>query len=249
LPPSKLSGQANGSSSADPWRSRHESAGIDSGRLTIAAKVSSPPVSGGRRSDPLDRRHIHRRQLNTRRLLPAVERLLEHATYPELTVEQMVAEADISRSTFYNYFEDKGDLLRALTRDVMSTITDATRTWWMLPPDASKQELRAALAHLFQVYDPHAALMRAVAESLSHDQRVREEFLEYMTASAKDTANYIRDGQRAGAFRASLDASWAAEWLVWMFERGLSWFGGPLANDEPEGTVDAVTELVWKALH
>ena len=204
--------------------------------------------SGGRRSEPLDRRYIQRRELTARRLLPAVERLLETDTYAELTVEQMAAEADISRSTFYNYFEDKADLLRTLTGDVMSAITDATRVWWMLAPKAEKSDLRASLQHLFEMYTPHGPLMRAVAESISRDPAVREEFLAYMRSGAAGIAAYIRQGQQAGALNTALDPDLAAEWLVWMFERGLSQLSRPADGREPQRVVQAVTDIVWKAL-
>lgn len=209
--------------------------------------VPSPP-SSGRRSEPLDRRHLERRDLISRWLLPAVERLLEDESYPALTVEQMAAEADISRSTFYNYFEDKGDLLRALTGDVMGTIVDASRMWWMLPPAADKEELRGALRHLLEVYAPHAVLMRAVAESISHDSRVAMEFLEFMVGGAAGIAAYIRAGQAAGVFRADLDPAAAAAWLTWGFERGLSQLGAPHAEQDPERVLTAMTDLLWKAL-
>jgi AcrR family transcriptional regulator len=205
-------------------------------------------ASGGRRSQPLDRRHIERRELTARRLLPAVERLLEHDTYAELTVDQLVEEAAISRSTFYNYFEDKGDLLRALTADVMEAITDATRMWWMLAPKADKSDLNASLAHLFEMYTPHAALMRAVADSISRDPGVREEFLAAMRKGADGIAQYIRAGQAAGQLRASLDPDLAAQWLVYMFERGLSQLSRLGAEAQPDRVVQAVTDILWKSL-
>jgi AcrR family transcriptional regulator len=205
-------------------------------------------MTSGRRSEPLDRRYIERRELTARRLLPAVERLLESEAYPELTVEQLTAEAGISRSSFYNYFEDKGDLLRELTGEAMSTITDATRVWWMLAPKAEKDDLRASLEHLFAIYSPHAALMRAVSDSLAQDARVREEFLDYMLAGAAGIADYIRAGQAAGALSADLDAELAAEWLVWMFERGLSQLSRDRGELEPDRVVAAATDILWKAL-
>ena len=67
-----------------------------------------PEPSGGRRSTRFERKDIERRELTSRRLLPAVERLLERETYAEISVEQIAEEAGISRSTFYNYYEDKG---------------------------------------------------------------------------------------------------------------------------------------------
>jgi AcrR family transcriptional regulator len=212
----------------------------------VTAAGSSPP--SGRRAEPLDRRHIERRQLTARRLLPAVERLLEHSRYAEISVEQLVGEADISRSTFYNYFEDKSDLLRALTADVMAAITDASRVWWMLNPDASREQLRDALGHLFGMYSPHAAMMEAVSDSMAHDPRVREEFTAFMVRGAQGVANYIREGQRAGVFRAGIEPELAAAWLTWMFERGLSKLGRSAEEHDPESVVTALTDLLWKAL-
>ncbi len=210
---------------------------------------TSSPTPGTRRTEPLDRRHLERRQLIARRLLPAVERLLEHETFPELTVDQMATEAAISRSTFYNYFEDKSDLLRVLAADVMSAIVDASRVWWMLSPSASKKDLRTAMEHLFQIYSPHSALMLAVADSISHDQQVRDEFLTYMERGREEIANFIRAGQAAGVHRCDLDADAAAEWLTWMLERGLSQLGRTSEEYEPDRVVDAVVDIIWKALH
>ena len=40
------------------------------------------------------------------------ERLLaEGSVFSEMSVEQLITEADIARSTFYVYFEDKGALM------------------------------------------------------------------------------------------------------------------------------------------
>ena len=204
-------------------------------------------TSGGRRSTRLERRDIERRELTSRRLLPAVERLLERETYAEISVEQIAEEAGISRSSFYNYYEDKGDLLRALTADAMGAIIDATRQWWMLPPGSSRDELREAVAHMVDTYAPHAGLMRAVADFTSRDERVREEFREYMQRGADGIADYVRAGQRAGAFRADLDAERVALWIDWMSERGLSELGRPGLED-PDRAVTALTDIYWKAV-
>jgi AcrR family transcriptional regulator len=204
-------------------------------------------TSGGRRSTRFERRDIERRELTSRRLLPAVERLLERETYAEISVEQIAEEAGISRSGFYNYYEDKGDLLRALTADAMGAIIDATRQWWMLPPGSSRDELHEAVAHMVDTYAPHAGLMRAVADFTSRDERVREEFREYMRRGADGIADYVRAGQRAGAFRSDLDAERVALWIDWMSERGLSELGRPGLED-PDRAVTALTDIYWKAV-
>jgi len=212
----------------------------------MAAPSTAPT---GRRSSPLDRRHIERRELTSRYLLPAVERLLDRETYPSLTVDQMTAEAEISRSTFYNYFEDKSDLLRTLTGDVMAAITEAARVWWMLSAHVTKDELQVALQHLFEIHAPHAVLLRAVSETISHDERVRTEFMDYMRNGAKGVQDYIRAGQKAGVLRADLDPNIAGDWLTWMFERGLSQLSFHNADADPERMLIAAVDVLWKALH
>jgi len=200
-----------------------------------------------RQANRLERKELERREVIAHRVLPAVERLLGHATYAEISVEEIAEEAGISRSSFYNYFEDKGDLLRVLTAEVMGAIIDATRQWWMLPPDAGKDDLREAIAHMVETYTPHTGLMRAVAEFTSRDPRVCEAFDAHMQRGAEGIAGYIRAGQRAGTFRAPLDADATARWLDWMAERGLSELGRPGAED-PDRVITALTEILWKAL-
>src|SRR5436189_5393598 len=87
-----------------------------------------------------------------RRLLVAVETLLaDGESFTEVSVERLVAEAQISRSTFYVYFEDKGDLLQALTEDVMTKVIDAARAWWELPPEADRADVEVAMRGLVAV--------------------------------------------------------------------------------------------------
>src|SRR2546421_3862867 len=108
-----------------------------------------------------------------RRLLDAVERLLaDGESFTEVSVERLVTEAELSRSTFYVYFEDKGDLLQALTADVMTEVIDAARAWWELPPDAQRADLEAAMRGIVSVYRGHMTLMVAVVEAASYDARV-----------------------------------------------------------------------------
>jgi AcrR family transcriptional regulator len=183
------------------------------------------------------------------RVLPAVERLLGHATYAEISVEQIAEEAGISRSSFYNYFEDKGDLLRVLTEDVVGELIEAARAWWDLPASASKAEVRAALSGLVDVYRRHELLMAAVVETTTYDDRVRERFGAMMRTAADGVATHIRAGQKDGVVHPDLDAERVAAWLTWMTERGLLTLVA--GSDAAAGTrlLDALTEIVWNTLY
>jgi AcrR family transcriptional regulator len=186
-----------------------------------------------------------------RRLLIAVEELLaDGESFTEVSVERLVTEAELSRSTFYVYFEDKGDLLQALTADVMTEVIDAARAWWELPPDAQRADLEAAMRGIVSVYRGHMTLMAAVVEAASYDARVRERFGELIQLARRELASHIADGQRRGFVRPDLDAAPVAGWLTWMAERGLYQL---VRFADDEATVArltvALSAIVWNTLY
>ena len=186
-----------------------------------------------------------------RRLLDAVERLLaDGESFTEVSVERLVTEAELSRSTFYVYFEDKGDLLQALTADVMTEVIDAARAWWELPPDAQRADLEAAMRGIVSVYRGHMTLMVAVVEAASYDARVRERFGELIQLARGEVASHIAEGQRRGFVRRDVDGDPVAGWLTWMAERGLYQLVR-LADDEAgvERLTGALTAIVWSTLY
>ncbi|WP_245541694.1 TetR/AcrR family transcriptional regulator [Sporichthya polymorpha] len=211
---------------------------------TMTAVSPSGPVG----AKP-DRRDLERSRLVIEQLLPAVERLLATETYPGLTVERIIVEAKISRSTFYKYFGDKTVLLQALLAEVMADIVDATRSLWQLPPEATPADLEDALRHVFTTHAPHAGLMRAVADAAAHEPATEREFLAQVEAGTVNNAEYIRAGQRAGVFRDDLDPEVAAEWLTWMVEHSLAQLSLRKGEFDPERAVQAAVAVFWKGLH
>src|SRR4051812_14316317 len=116
-----------------------------------------------------------RRDEARRRLLGVVETLLaDGESFTEISVERLVSEAGMSRSTFYVYFEDKGDLLRAWFEEVTSEISDAAADWWALDAGAGKSDLRAALDKVVKTYKPHTALMAATYDAAAYDPSIRD---------------------------------------------------------------------------
>src|SRR6516225_2261443 len=59
----------------------------------------------------------------SRHFVSVVENLVENGVrYADLSVEAIITAGGISRSTFYVYFDDKGDLLVAMAQDVISDL-------------------------------------------------------------------------------------------------------------------------------
>lgn len=209
--------------------------------------MSSPLAPRSREARSGDDAHDDRRAALVRTLVPVVEAMLQDHPYPQLTVERLAERAGISRSTFYNYFSDAADLLRALTGDVMGQILQASQVWWQLPADASREEFRAAIQGVTEAYAPHATLMWAVSDSIEHDPGVRSEFNDIMARGAEGLAGYIRRGQVAGTVREQIDPESTAWWLVSMLERGLLRLA-TRHRDEWQGSVEVLANVLWRGL-
>ena len=184
------------------------------------------------------------------RLLDAVERLLaEGENFTELSVERLVSLAGVSRSTFYVYFEDKGELIQAWLTDIVNEVDAAAGAWWRLGPDTTWDELRDVLDQVVQVYRPHTTLMAAAFDAAAYDGGVREQVEAMMQRNIAGLRKHIRSGQAAGFVDARLPAAHTAAWLTWMAERGLHQLVRDATQDELGSLVDAYTCIVWNTLY
>lgn len=191
-----------------------------------------------------------RREDVRQRMIAAVETLLEDgSTFTELSVERIIKEAGISRSTFYAYFEDKGDLLRAVTEDLTADFLGVGQAWLALPPGATRDEVRVAFAEIFAGYRRHALLMAAVVDAASYDPKVTEQFEAMMVSFHKAIADHVRKGQKAGAIDQELDATNVAAWLTWMLERGQHQLLPGATKAKADKLLTAVTDIVYKTLY
>ncbi len=95
---------------------------------------------------------MDRRQKKTREaIFRAFGTLLEHKSYNNITVQEIIDEANIGRSTFYAHFEAKDDLLKELCSELFGHIVmsamDRTHTHGLYS-DSSAPE--SVFCHLLQ---------------------------------------------------------------------------------------------------
>ena len=196
------------------------------------------------------RRRAARREEIRQRLLAVIEPALERGeTYNDLSIGRLVDDAGISRSTFYTYFEDKGDLLTALTEHVITDMIDAGRNWWALPPHAGKQDLHEALRAVAASYRRHGPLWGAIVQTAAYDPAVRDQYDTTVQRAIDEIASHIRAGQTSGSVHPDLDPEPTAVWITWMGERGLHQAVRRADPDATETLTAALTEVIWNVLY
>jgi AcrR family transcriptional regulator len=200
--------------------------------------------------NPLHRSQPERRRLLSRHFIAVIEPLLEAGEpYAELSVERIIKAGNIARSTFYAYFDDKGDLLSAMAEDVIGDLFEAGRTWWAFPHDGSKADLRAALTPALTTHRAHHTILGAVAEAAAYDSRARERYNLLIDEVVANLTEHIRRGQRQGSACPDLDPKRTAQWLIWMHERGLYQLVSPADEREAEKLLATLTDIVWRTLY
>lgn len=180
-------------------------------------------------------------------VLAATEALLrEGSTYAELNVEKIATRAGISRTAFYFYFRDKRDLLERVTVGVSDLLFEEAERW-LRGDGEGPEELRTAIRNVVAVYAEHGALLRAVVEASTYDERVAGFWRDLIGRFVKATRRRIEAEQAAGRSAASLPAEGVAFALCWMTERTIYQRmvqPGPVLD--AEAAVDSLS-AVWVA--
>ncbi|AXK77051.1 MULTISPECIES: TetR/AcrR family transcriptional regulator [Mycobacteriaceae] len=190
------------------------------------------------------------RAASVRRIVTAAEDLLsESDRFSEISVEQVIARAQISRSTFYSYFDDLGHLLRVVGQGVVGEVVQSARRWMDLDGAVTEAALVEIFTDLVKTYRRRAKLLAALAEASVYDPGVREEFHGLLTVGHVELAKHIRRAQDAGGARADIDPESTAAWLVWMVERGLYQQIRPAGPAQTRRHVAALAAIIWHALY
>lgn len=178
-----------------------------------------------------------------RRLLDAGMRVFAQRGYEAARVDDIVRAARASHGTFYLYFADKEDLLRALAVECGEALTELSDSLGPVTPDAAGYDtLRDFLAEFLATYRRYGPVLRAWMEGQVHAPEVNETGVGAFSALAEHLGERISEstGQSASSIRPWVQA------LIAMLERFsyvLSTGDGP---DDTEAAVDALTTVVHR---
>ncbi|HEY0798529.1 MAG TPA: TetR/AcrR family transcriptional regulator [Candidatus Baltobacteraceae bacterium] len=149
----------------------------------------------------------HRAAAMRARLIDALERVLERTDYRELTADAVVHEAGVAHGTFYRYFKDKREAVRAALDRVKETI-DRERPRFDAQIGTREEErarVRAWIVSVLHAPIERAGLLRAWYEVLSNDAALRSSRDERRSANQLEFGAYLDRLAAVGHIRAVVE--------------------------------------------
>ncbi|MEX0664548.1 MAG: TetR/AcrR family transcriptional regulator [Acidimicrobiia bacterium] len=160
-----------------------------------ASYKSSADEPGGTTGTPARQRELRAQGRQTmNRLLDAGLRVFAERGYHASRVDDVVRAAKASHGTFYLYFTNKEDLLRALAVDCAQELTRLAETIGPVTPDeAGRAELRAFLGRFLDTYRRYGPVIRAWMEDQVGDREVDRLGVKAFTAIGDNLGQRMRE--------------------------------------------------------
>lgn len=156
-----------------------------------------PGPAGGDASigTPAQHRELRAQGKRTmRKLLDSGLRVFAQRGYQAARVDDIVRAAHTSHGTFYLYFTNKEDLLRALAVDCAQDLSDVAAAIGPIgPDDAGRAELRAFLEQFLATYRRYGPVIRAWMEDQVGDRDVDRLGVKAFTAIGDTLGRRMRE--------------------------------------------------------
>ena len=186
-----------------------------------------------------------RRAATVAELLAATKRLLEAGEpITGLSVDRIVAEAGISRATFYLHFRDKYDLISRLAEDLFSW-KDEAWVGQLADPKLELSTLERIMSDIVARWVANQAVLAAIIELAEYDPRMRDAWRSAMREVADRAASQFDQHWRGSQARPS-DPAMVAEVFTWMFERSCHQITREPGRDAE--LAEAMAEIIWRVL-
>ena len=133
---------------------------------------------------------MDRRQKKTRQAVyDAFIRLLENKAYSNITVQEIIDEANIGRSTFYSHFETKDELLKALCTEIFDHVfSDNLSQESTHDFSAADKDIRYEITHILYHLQDNAGYIKRILSCESGEIFMRY-FKEYLNVVFDDALN------------------------------------------------------------
>lgn len=157
------------------------------------------------------------------RLLDAARAVFAEHGYLDATVELVVAEAEVSRGTFYTYFESKTDVFRHLAATIDVLVEQRVVSFGRESGSDPFDNLRTSTLNYLRLVREHADLYRLVDQVSVFDDSVRHGRLRSRQRHVDRVAATIARWQARGLADPGVDAVAMAAVLVSMLSSSAHW--------------------------
>lgn len=157
------------------------------------------------------------------RLLAAMERMLEQGKhFISLSIEELTAEAGMSRGTFYSHFRDKNELVARLMGQVTEEIVESAGTWLATRENGDRpkrRDMEATMIGVSKTFKKHHAILSAFNDTARDDTTLAALYQKMMDTICERCRQNIAAVSRSGASRSETnnDVADALSWFVVMY--------------------------------
>ena len=182
---------------------------------------------------------MDRRQQKTRSaIFHAFNRLLETKHYNNITVQEILDEANIGRSTFYSHFETKDALLKEMCTDIFDHVfSHDLRSEASHDFSASDHGLREKITHLLYHLRDNKGNLIGILSGESSELFMRF-FKEYLT---------VMFGEYPELLRSDVPEDIAMNHLVGSFAEAVKWWIDQKMKTPPEELADHYLKLIGES--
>ena len=169
-----------------------------------------------------------RKKRETReRIFETARQLFLEDGFEATTVEQIAEAADIAQTTFFNYFQNKGAVLREMTSEVSDHL-EAMLEQELANPGTAEQRIRRFTVRVVQSIDQAEGLARDVLQELLRTSSRPGDALPYLSRVYDPFTAILSEGQVEGNVRGDLEARLLAELVIGILNTALlGWLDDP----------------------
>jgi AcrR family transcriptional regulator len=138
-------------------------------------------------------------EVGEREILDAAEEILKKKDFRDLTVDAVMGRTGMVRSAFYNYFENRSELIMRLIERVEGEMMEVSQAWLEDSSDDPIRGIAESLERVAEIYAEHGHLLRAVHEASYHDREVERYYRGGLLQNFTDAvASRLREEKAAG---------------------------------------------------
>jgi TetR/AcrR family transcriptional regulator, ethionamide resistance regulator len=178
-------------------------------------------------------------------VLRATSELLERTPLSELSVAQILDAAGVGRTSFYEHFSSKDDVVVKLMRSISVEVGTQLEPLLQRGDRSPDEAMRAALRDVIAASAEHARLIVAVAEEWPAVPELRTIWFDMLGDATSRLAETIERERAAGTAPPGADSRALAASLVWTAERSLhvAMTGAHRTLADPDRLVEPLTQL------